>query len=491
MGVENRDELIEHPTWLDHVRFFFDAQDIECMKREMNIDLATYEGVKRQARRILMQTLAGNMPPQHDRKWPANRIKTFENWIADKCPMGAATLAREKMQAIAFDAAGPQVRRNAATLSNDEVELLKKAFSGIMARETTDPKSYFAIAGVHWFPDPHCVHHAPHYNPWHRVYMDRFEAALRSVDGCENIKMPYWDILQPVPAWLFQAPFDSYTIPVDVSPTHPAGTKTQRFSKEVIEANIAEYRIGETIKRALDAPQWDTFTRTIEQAHDDGHVSIGPAATGMGRPSVAAFDPIFWFFHCNWERMWWAWQDRHDAGTLGRFRQTIDQSDTRWLDDPAWNQLEPFAVAADQTIDSTPYAYENLPMELFAERAFVESGNVPADRSFRLGITPKLSVRVKGIERLRIKGTFIVHLLGDGQLLARHAFFQAEEPTSCPNCLERAKVDIDLLVDRHQALGKKLEVKIESLEPGLAAPWVPLSEVGSPTINVRELLASE
>lgn len=78
MGIENQDELIDHPTWLEHIRFFFDSQDVECMKTAMNLDLATYEGVKRKAKQIYQQTKAGNMPPQQTRKWPANRVQTFE-----------------------------------------------------------------------------------------------------------------------------------------------------------------------------------------------------------------------------------------------------------------------------------------------------------------------------------------------------------------------------------------------------------------------------
>ena len=41
---------------------------------------------------------------------------------------------------------------------------------------------------------------------------------------------------------------------------------------------------------------------TIIMAHDGGHLSIG---TTMENQNVAAFDPIFWFFHSNWDRLFW------------------------------------------------------------------------------------------------------------------------------------------------------------------------------------------
>ncbi|MDQ2707547.1 MAG: tyrosinase family protein [Actinomycetota bacterium] len=37
----------------------------------------------------------------------------------------------------------------------------------------------------------------------------------------------------------------------------------------------------------------------IWQAHDAGHPACG---TTMSTPDAAAFDPIFWFFHANWDR---------------------------------------------------------------------------------------------------------------------------------------------------------------------------------------------
>jgi hypothetical protein len=59
-------------------------------------------------------------------------------------------------------------------------------------------------------------------------------------------------------------------------------------------------------------------------------------------PDIAAFDPIFWFFHCNWERLWWAWQMREQATTLAAFRQTLENADTDWIDTPPFDELKPF-----------------------------------------------------------------------------------------------------------------------------------------------------
>ncbi len=487
MSVLNRDDLVAHPTWLEHIRFFFDSIDIEHMKRVANMDLASYEGVKSKATQIYFQTHGGKMPPEADRIWPPNRTNTFKNWILDKFPMGASPLDAAALAQVV--ASAQQLRPNAASLKQAEIDLLKKAFSEIMARDPNDAQSYFAVAGIHWFPEPSfCSHHEPRYNPWHRVYIDRFENALRSVPGCENTKLPYWDISASIPDWFFEPPFDSFSLPVGVDPDYPAGFKTQRFTKAKIEENLVGYKIAETIQEAMNSPVWERFAQFIEAAHDNGHVSIGPS---MERPDVAAFEPIFWFFHCNWERMWWAWQKRHSAESLTAFRSTISNPDQSWLDTSPFNDLEPFGVTADQTIDTSPYAYEEAANSLFHAEAVMKSGNVPIDRAFRLGVSPKLSVRVKGIERLRIKGSFVVHLLADGAVVARQAFFQAHSPEKCPNCVKQAKVNVDLIVERGAIQARHLEARLETLERDRIDKWIPLSQVGTPTINVRELLISE
>jgi len=67
---------------------------------------------------------------------------------------------------------------------------------------------------------------------------------------------------------------------------------------------------------------------SLEQPHNDVHLAVGgydiqagppPHEAGilrgangdMGENNTAAFDPIFFFHHCNVDRMFWLWQKRH------------------------------------------------------------------------------------------------------------------------------------------------------------------------------------
>ncbi|HTU11949.1 MAG TPA: tyrosinase family protein [Allosphingosinicella sp.] len=487
MGIEHRDELVDHPTFLEHIRYFFDAIDIDHMKRQAGMDLATYEAVQAKAVDIYFQVSGGQMPPEPERRWPPARVQTFRNWIADQCPRGAASLDL----AALGRAPDPRIptRKNAASLPEAERARVGRAFQALIDRDPDDPNSYFSLAGIHWFPAPtFCVHHQPAYNPWHRVYIDRFEAAMRTVPGCEDVTLPYWDILEPVPDWLTQPPFDSYRLPRQVAPAYPANMVTRRNPPDVIAREVRSYPIAHNIREALNAPTFDKFRTDIEAAHDNGHVSCGDS---MDTPDIASFDPLFWFFHCNWERMWWAWQSRYDATDLASFRSTLPPGNVEWLDDPLFNRLRPFGVETGSTIASGAYAYDALPAGMFRERALVESGHVALGRSFQLSPHPRLSLRVKGIDRLRLRGSFVVHLFADGEEVAKQAFFQSLTPQDCAACAERAAVDVDFILDRAEIAGKSLEARIETRDPERVDPWVSLSQVGNPTINVRELLINE
>jgi tyrosinase len=80
-----------------------------------------------------------------------------------------------------------RIRKNAAVLTDNEVQLLAKAFAGIQAKIHTDPTSFFALANWHGIGVNTCQHHMQLFLPWHRKYVRTFEDALRAIPGCENV----------------------------------------------------------------------------------------------------------------------------------------------------------------------------------------------------------------------------------------------------------------------------------------------------------------
>lgn len=98
-------------------------------------------------------------------------------------------------------------------------------------------------------------------------------------------------------------------------------------------------------------------------------------------------------------------------------------------------------------------------------------------------------MRLKGINRLSIPGSFRVVLHADGQPIGQRTFFQSTQPMKCANCLKTAYINLDFLVEIDEVVGKQLSAVVEVLTPDPRVdPRFPLHACGNPTLNVRLLL---
>jgi len=488
--------VVASPTYMADIRFFFRPVDVEHMGAK-GIELGTYEGVKQNALTIYAHTAppGAEMPPEADAKWSADRSQTFKNWIINGCPLGSAT-TQPGGEEHAPAASPGRVRKNVTSLSAEEVETLKTAFGGLMKRDPKDPTSYFALAGFHGLPHSWCLHHEDRFNPWHRVYLKQFEDQLRSIPGCEGLTLPYWDIATPLPELLQQDPFASYVLPEDpgvtAKPPRPGQYfpyTTKRYTLTQITQNLTRFGVFEDIETSLAQSRWGTsntggYQDFSIQAHDGGHGSIGPT---MADPNVSSYDPVFWFFHCNIDRLWLKWQQNVGATTLPGFESTL--SDAGWLS-PPFNALPPFTTTADATI-AFGIAYDEPAPS--GEEVTLENklGSVEAARSFSIASKTPVSVRVKGIDRLNIPGTFAVNLLADGEPIASRAFFQPKSPRDCENCRQHALVNIDFRIGQEDLQDRQLSIEIEVPGHDEIGTRFPLSQAGNPTVNARLLLDDE
>lgn len=132
------------------------------------------------------------------------------------------------------------VRRSLIDLQTDyengnkkPLEDLMRAWRGIKELPPTDPNSFFMIGGYHGEPfrgagwgsaaywGGYCNHGNVLFPTWHRVYLLQLEDALRSIPGCDDVTLPYWDetssesLKYGVPWALTQKEFalDGQTIP--------------------------------------------------------------------------------------------------------------------------------------------------------------------------------------------------------------------------------------------------------------------------------------
>jgi tyrosinase len=105
-----------------------------------------------------------------------------------------------------------RVRRSVQDLQKDydngdkkPLENLMRAWKGIKELPPDDRNSFFKIGGYHGEPfrgagwgnasywGGYCNHGNILFPTWHRVYCLRLENALRSIDGCKDVTLPFWD----------------------------------------------------------------------------------------------------------------------------------------------------------------------------------------------------------------------------------------------------------------------------------------------------------
>ncbi len=241
-------------------------------------------------------------------------------------------------------------------------------------------------------------------------------------------------------------------------------------------------------EQCLDAPNYTVFSNTtsagawnltmgsdlvvpVEQPHNDIHLSVGgfdapgfetgqvAGANGdMGENNTAALDPIFFFHHCNIDRMFWLWQKR--TGHTDALDVIADYPGTSSSD----NQGPTPGIAPGTALDLTtalspfvnpatkvPYTSNDV-VDIEKQLGFTygpgsldEARPHPAARLARS--TKKLTAR--GIDRALFQGSFVlsafatvtdaagvptVHFLGHHSVLSRWSVIK------CANCRTHLEV---------------------------------------------------
>jgi len=277
------------------------------------------------------------------------------------------------------------------------------------------------------------------------------------------------------------------------------GEETQRNEKSVIEAAIGSplNRIREDIELALGANTWlsfnglPPFSNNIIGAHDTGHGICGDT---LAVKNTAAFDPLFWFFHCNWDRLWWQWQRNAHVQHLPEFKELMARTgeDAAWLDDPVIGLIEPFGILSEVTIDSIELGVDYVLPPAFEDKSMfnVWTGGRALAESVVLVPTPKVIVRLEGFERLGIPGSVLIELLAGNQVVASNYVFKSTAPEKCPTCRKHGRVDIDFEVERNAIEGLEVSARVTCVgSKGARTPFL-LEDCGSPALSVRMPLDS-
>lgn len=203
---------------------------------------------------------------------------------------------------------------------------------------------------------PHDGHRGPGFFPWHREYIKRFEAELQTVSGNPDLTIPYWDFTVAQesgdPGYPFIANFiggdgsDAQNDEVTNGPfaeangwqlnleaLDPAGDQVElkpgapfplrrRFGEQTGGQGLptpTHVRNGLQIA-TYDVSPWNrnsdggvSFRNVIEGYDGPGeiHNIIHQWVGGSLFPSTSPNDPVFWLLHCNVDRLWAVWMQKH------------------------------------------------------------------------------------------------------------------------------------------------------------------------------------
>lgn len=207
----------------------------------------------------------------------------------------------------------------------------------------------------------------------------------------------------------------------------------------------------------------------LESPHNHIHLAVGgfdvpnqgdfspiPGANGdMGENNTAGFDPIFFFHHCNIDRMFWLWQKKHDA--TNKLEIIAEYPGTNSSDSQgATPGITPNSWLTVET-PLNPFKFE----EEGKERAFTsldctdieeQLGYTYGDGSFNDALSlarsasekPSRVAYVSKINRAPMKGSFIVaafaNIDGKRYYLGAESVLSRWNTAFCANCQTHLEV---------------------------------------------------
>lgn len=297
-------------------------------------------------------------------------------------------------------------------------------------------------------------------------------------------------------------------------------------SQITVNGQTIPTNVVQKFKDCLKAPNYTVFSNTtsaqewnenmesaeepvvaLESPHNSIHLAVGgcdipnynrspiPGANGdMGENDTAGLDPIFYFHHCNVDRMFWIWQKLHHCtdsleiipdypgtNTVDAQGPTPGMVPNTWLD--LTSPLNPFLK--EENGKKRPYTSQdviNIERQLgmtYSKGSLDEEAPAYLGQSlYRSGNSTK-TVKVSRLNRLPIRGSFMVSAfarLGEERYhLGTEAILSRWSVQFCANC--QAHLEVKAFfglhgMDKETAEKASIEIEVQGRDGQLAAPGV-------------------
>lgn len=214
-------------------------------------------------------------------------------------PATAAGSVRVRKDIATLNANSPDVKALTAAVAK-----MKDPNAGLPACQTW--AGWSAIHGTVTGGFNKCQHNNWYIWPWHRMYVYYFEQLVIQLSGYAGFALPYWNWSKnpTIPALFWQGPLlDPNRSVAQGQPIPPA--QFNQFISPTVIANI------------LNIPGFPALGGTASgsgelesRPHNFIHNWIGGDMGTGGSPT----DPIFWMHHCNCDRLYSAWINKHPKG---------------------------------------------------------------------------------------------------------------------------------------------------------------------------------
>lgn len=220
------------------------------------------------------------------------------------------------------------VRKSVYSLSVEEISNLRNAFNLLYStpasKERGSSKIYQEKAGI-LIKDGHYLRNDLLFLPWARAYFSDFEKALQNAlsNTDATITLPYWDYTSPraikegIPPLFADQYYE--TIEMDengvdqsvkvANPLYMAEYKTPLRTFRSDDQNQALLiKAKDLLETTMKSKDFVSFSTNLYPVDIISHTYIGGSSANT---SCTAYDPIFWFTHCQLDHFWYQWQQEN------------------------------------------------------------------------------------------------------------------------------------------------------------------------------------